>query len=148
MRPTTTCGPCGAIWVVVLVDTTVWVDLLRKRASDPVSLLKRLLQAGEAVTTPVILQELLQGASSPDNFERLRKHFLPLPLLETKPQGATHIGAAALYARCRWHGFTPRSPHDCLIAQLAIEHGVPLLHDDRDFESLARIEPMLKLAAC
>ncbi|PZR48256.1 MAG: VapC toxin family PIN domain ribonuclease, partial [Stutzerimonas stutzeri] len=132
-------------WPVVLVDTTVWIDLLRDRAGTPVSLLKRLLQEGEAVVAPVILQELLQGASSLETFERLRRHFLALPILEPESQGATHVAAAALYARCRWQGFTPRSPHDCLIAQLAIEHGVPLLHDDRDFEALARIEPKLAL---
>ena len=132
---------------MVLVDTTVWVDLLRDRVTAPVSVLKRLLQAGEAATAPVILQELLQGASNPENFKRLRKHFVALPLLEPRTQVATHVAAAALYARCRWHGLTPRSPHECLIAQLAIEHGVPLLHDDRDFESLARVEPKLKFIA-
>ena len=110
-------------------------------------MLKRLLQAGEAATAPVILQELLQGASNVENFERLRKHFVALPMLEPKTPAATHVAAAALYARCRWQGLTPRSPHDCLIAQLAIEHGVPLLHDDRDFESLARVEPKLKVIA-
>jgi hypothetical protein len=130
---------------VVLVDTTVWIDLLRGRAGAPVLLLKRLLQAGEAAIAPVILQELLQGASSPENFERLHKHFTALPLLEPQPRGATHAAAAALYARCRWRGFTPRSPHDCLIARLAIEYGVPLLQDDRDFEELARVERKLRL---
>jgi predicted nucleic acid-binding protein len=31
-------------------------------------------------------------------------------------------------------------PHtiDCLIAATAVEHGVPLLHNDRDFEPLVR----------
>lgn len=132
---------------MVLVDTTVWIDLLRGRTTAPASLLKRLLQVGEAGTAPVILQELLQGASNPLSLERLRKRFLALPVLEPKPQGATHVAAAASYARSRWRGFTPRSPHDCLIAQLAIEHGVRLLHDDRDFESLARVEPKLQLIA-
>ena len=132
---------------MVLVDTTVWIDLLRSGAGAPVSTLKRLLEAGEAAIAPVILQELLQGASSREHFERLRRHFLALPLLEPKSQAATQVAAAALYARCRGQGITPRSPIDCLIAQLAIEHGVQLLHDDRDFESLAGVEPKLKLIA-
>ncbi len=50
-----------------------------------------------------------------------------------------------LYARCRWKGITPRSPHDSLIAQLAIEHRPPLLQDDRDFKQIARVEPALTL---
>lgn len=50
-----------------------------------------------------------------------------------------------LFARCRWQGITPRSPHDCLIACLAVQHATPLLHDDRDFEQLALVESALVL---
>ncbi|HLD13731.1 MAG TPA: PIN domain nuclease [Burkholderiales bacterium] len=130
---------------MVLVDTTVWLDFLRNRDTKSVAKLKKLLQAGDAVIVPVILQELLQGASSPENFERLRAHFSALPTLRPEDDTATHVAAAALYARCRWQGITPRSPHDCLIAQLCIEHKISLLHDDRDFDLLARVEPKLKL---
>jgi predicted nucleic acid-binding protein len=42
-------------------------------------------------------------------------------------------------------GIPPPSPHDCLIAAIAIEQGMPLLHEDRDFEQLATIEVKLKL---
>jgi len=31
---------------------------------------------------------------------------------------------------------------DCCIAQIAIESGVLLLHQDRDFERIARIRPL------
>ncbi len=55
------------------------------------------------------------------------------------------LAAGTLYARCRWHGITPRRPHDCLIAQHALEAGVPLLQADRDFARLAQVEPALQL---
>jgi predicted nucleic acid-binding protein len=42
-------------------------------------------------------------------------------------------------------GVTPRSPPDCLIAATAVDKRIPLLHDDRDFEHLAQVEPKLKL---
>jgi hypothetical protein len=42
-------------------------------------------------------------------------------------------------------GVTPRSRHDCLIAATAVDKRIPLLHDDRDFEHLAQVEPKLKL---
>jgi predicted nucleic acid-binding protein len=54
-----------------------------------------------------------------------------------------HRRAAALYARCRWSGFTPRSGNDCLIAGQAIESREPLLHDDRDFVRMEAVEPAL-----
>ena len=130
---------------MVLVDSTVWIDLLRGTSRAPVERLRRLLTQGDACVAGVIVQELLQGAASPTHRERLQHRFLALPLLSTRPHGQTHAAAGALYARCRWAGVTPRSPHDCLIAQLAIEHQLPLLHDDRDFEQLATVEPLLRL---
>lgn len=129
---------------MVLVDSSVWIELLRGREAPVTLRLRQLLLDGDAVIAPVILQELLQGATSPPHLVRLRKHFCALPMLMPRVEGGTHADAGALHARCRWAGLTPRSPHDCLIAQLAIENGVPLLHDDRDFEHIARIEPELR----
>jgi hypothetical protein len=130
---------------VILVDSTVWIDLLRRTRTLPAAMLERLLELGEAAVAPVIVQEILQGASSPQALARLRADFLALPLLEPFSNGQTYANAGVLYARCRWAGTTPRSPHDCLIAQLAIEHNVALLHDDRDFEAIARVERRLRL---
>jgi predicted nucleic acid-binding protein len=139
-----TFAPFAGTWRVVLVDSTVWIDWLRRRPSAACRLLDRLLDDGEAVIAPVILQEVLQGAASPQALRTLRRRFGALPLLEPEPGGGTHAEAGALYARCRWAGITPRSPHVCLIAQLAIEHRVALLHDDRDFERIAEVEQRLQ----
>lgn len=35
-----------------------------------------------------------------------------------------------------------RSLIDCLIAAVALRHGVPVLHHDADFEALARHTPL------
>ncbi|HEY1615001.1 MAG TPA: PIN domain-containing protein [Rhizomicrobium sp.] len=40
---------------------------------------------------------------------------------------------------------TTRSPRDCLIAATALFAEMPLLHDDRDFERMATVDPGLKL---
>jgi predicted nucleic acid-binding protein len=58
----------------------------------------------------------------------------------------THRHAARLYFDCRRQGFTPRSSIDCLIAQTAIEHRAALLHDDRDFDAIAKSAPQLRFA--
>ena len=128
---------------MVLVDTAVWIDWLRGTPSPATLRLGLLLQDGDAAIAPVILQELLQGAASPQALRTLRSRFEALPMLEPAEGGATHADAGALYARCRWAGITPRSPHDCLIAQLALAHGVSLLHDDRDFDRIGEVEPLL-----
>ncbi len=51
-----------------------------------------------------------------------------------------------MYFNCRRAGITIRSATDCLIARIAIEHELILLHDDRDFESMAEVVPELELA--
>jgi hypothetical protein len=130
---------------VILVDSTVWIDLLRNRETMPVSRLRKLLELGEAAASPVIAQEVLQGAANPQAFSKLRKYFTGIPLLGAHRMVELHVAAAELYARARWRAITPRSPHDCLIAVTAIEEDVPLLHDDRDFEHLATVEARLKL---
>lgn len=130
---------------MILVDSTVWIDLLRAGSGKAVARLRDLLDTGEAAVAPVIVQEILQGAASKESLERLREHFLSLPMLIPTDPAGTYAAAGALYARCRWQGITPRSPHDCLIAQVAVEHGVTLLPDDRDFEQIARVELALML---
>lgn len=55
----------------------------------------------------------------------------------------TYENAAKLFFDARRQGMTIRSTTDCLIAQIAIEHKIPLLHDDRDFDSLSKISSLL-----
>lgn len=131
---------------MILVDTSAWISLLRNVDRPAVHLLKRILDSETTVAlTPLILQEILQGAGSDAHFATLQRYFADLPLLASSDLAATHIAAAHLYCRCRWAGVTPRSSNDCLIAHQAIEHDVALLHDDRDFEIIARVEPRLQL---
>ncbi len=93
----------------------------------------------------MIYQEILLGAASPRHFAKLREYFGSLPFLLPAHPIDTYAAAAELYVACRKQGITPRSPHDCLVARIAAEHTVALLHDDRDFEALARIDKALKL---
>ena len=136
-----------AVLAVVLVDSSVWIDLLRDAKTTQVKALRELLPRREAALAPVIYQEILQGAASLDRFARLKRYFRTLPFLNPSHPVETWEAAAELYVRCRQRGFTPRSPHDCLVARIALEHKVPLLHDDRDFETMADVETRLKLFA-
>lgn len=145
MRRTMTSVRSAAKCRMILVDSTVWIDLLRNRASIQVARLRRLIEFGEAAAAPVIVQEVLQGAADRPAFVKLRRYFMGIPLAGTSRTVELHVAAADLYARARWRAITPRSPSDCLIAIIAVEANMPLLHDDRDFERLAGIEPGLKL---
>jgi hypothetical protein len=130
---------------VVLVDSSVWIDLLRDMQTPQTLALRELLPRREAALAAVIYQEILQGAATPERFAKLKRYFRTLPFLNPAHPIETWEAAAELYMRCRQHGYTPRSPHDCLVARIAMEHKAPLLHDDRDFELIAEAEPRLKL---
>jgi hypothetical protein len=130
---------------VVLVDSSVWIALLRRQRTSRTGALQVLLRDRKAALSPLIYQEILQGASSRDHFDRLRTYFSTQPILVPRHPVASHEEAASIYAACRWGGFTPRSPSDCFVAQTAIEHEVDLLAHDRDFDAIVRIDGRLRL---
>ncbi|MBU6198737.1 MAG: PIN domain-containing protein [Xanthomonadaceae bacterium] len=130
---------------MVLVDSSVWIDLLRGKHGAQIAALHDLVAANAAALSPLIYQEILQGAGSHTHLDALRKYFSTLPMLVGTHPIHTHEAAAELYARCRWAGITPRNGFDCLVAVTAIEHRAELLAHDRDFDAIARVEPRLRL---
>ncbi|HTP65696.1 MAG TPA: PIN domain-containing protein, partial [Geobacteraceae bacterium] len=63
---------------------------------------------------------------------------LTFPILSLK-KPESFISAAELYRKCRRKGLTVRSTIDLLIAQIALESGASLLHNDHDFAALAQV---------
>ncbi|HVO22234.1 MAG TPA: PIN domain nuclease [Candidatus Margulisiibacteriota bacterium] len=122
---------------MILVDTSAWIEFLRK-SGHPVHLaLKRLLQQRVPITTEVVIMEVLAGARAPTDHARLRALLLGMPRVRIK--GLPDFeGAADLYRKCRRKGDTVRRLVDCLIATVAMREGAALLHNDRDYDVLAR----------
>src|ERR1700730_14415516 len=128
----------------MLVDSSVWISFLRGDETAEVDVLVEALERAEPVwLAPPILQEVLQGAASPEGLARWDRILAELPMLVEPDARAAARAAAHLYARCRWAGVTPRSADDCLIAVHAIGGRMPLLHRERDFVLIAGIEPRL-----
>ena len=96
--------------------------------------------------TGVIFQEVLQGAASQAKFDYLTEYLGSQPFYHPQGPIESYKEAALIYFRCRRAGVTIRSAVDCLIARVAIEHDLVLLHDDRDFEKMAGVIPELTLA--
>lgn len=129
----------------MIVDSSVWIDYLRDGSSAAADVLDDALRRREVRLLPTIVQEVLQGADSPQRFGLWQRAFESLPAARTDDPFLTATLAAGLYARCRWAGFTIRSSNDCLIAASCIEFDEPLLHLDRDFERVAHVDPRLRL---
>ena len=122
---------------MILVDTTVWVDFFKGRNTPEVLTLESMIADSEDICVcGVVLTEVLQGLRDDHEYRRTLscfEAFLFLPMSRK-----TFIKAADLYRALRRRGLTIRKPIDCMIAAVALEHGVPLLHNDRDFEPLAK----------
>ena len=77
--------------------------------------------------TPTILQEFLMGLRQENDFLKYQFHQLKIP----KPDcGKTSISATKLYFNLRNRGVSIRKSADCLIAQVAIENNVLLVHNN------------------
>ncbi len=120
-----------------IVDTSVWVDYLNKQKNKKTQLLNDLLDDGMIVMPPVIIQEVLQGLNDDAVFKLVRETFFGFNQIEYNNIEAA-LNAALLYRFLRKKGITIRKPNDCLIAWFCIHFNVELLHNDKDFDQIAK----------
>jgi predicted nucleic acid-binding protein len=102
--------------------------------------LHTLVDSDEVVVTDVVVLELLAGARDDRHRRDLERMLARFVRVATEQDD--YEEAAAIYRACRRGGSTPRSLLDCLIAAVAMRIGASLLHDDRDFELIARHVPL------
>jgi len=123
---------------VILVDTSAWVELLRGSGHPAhITLRHHLERRSPIATTEPIIMELLAGTRSRVESSKLRVRLIGLPRLTLR--GLVDFEAAAeLYRACRTRGETVRKLMDCLIAAVAVREHASVLHNDRDFDVLAR----------
>ena len=127
---------------LVLVDSSAWIEFQRATGSPTDLRLTSALASEEPLATMgLILLEILAGARDEQQVRDLRRlldrcRFLPVE------DPFDFESAAALYRACRREGITIRRLPDCLIAAVAIRTGTPLLHQDADFDAIARHAPL------
>ena len=118
--------------MMVLVDTTVWIDFLSGSPYPHVKTLENLILNREDICLcGIVLTEVLQGIREESEFKRARDLLANLIIL---PMGySIFLRSAEIYRNLRKKGITIRKPVDCMIAAVAIENDIPLLHNDKDF---------------
>ena len=119
-----------------LVDTSAWIEYLRKTGSDTNIEMRNVLTRRHHICDAVTM-EILSGARDDANAQSLKKLLSRATVIETKP--IDYQNAASIYRACRQVGITVRTQIDCLIAAIAIRTGTPLLHQDSDFTAIAQI---------
>jgi len=122
---------------VILVDSSVWIDLLNNVVTEPVRRLRALLPTTPLLIGDLILCEVLQGFRTDAQaklVERSLSRFETVSLID--PELA--VKAAANYRFLRRRGITVRKALDVIIATYCVERGHTLLHSDRDFAPMER----------
>jgi predicted nucleic acid-binding protein len=130
-----------------LSDTTAWIAL---RHGPPAAAagVRRLLRRGTlGVCDPVAL-ELLRGARNGRELNALRAGLALLPACPVPASAWTRaqdvLEGLALHRGGRHRGVPPM---DLLIAAVAQEHDLPVLHDDAHYDLIAQVtgQPMIRL---
>jgi predicted nucleic acid-binding protein len=118
---------------MLIVDSSVWVDLFSGRESEQVRTLREFTFEERVAVGDLMICEVLQGVRSPREFERIRYRLFKFEVVSiADPRIA--VAAAHNYRSLRQRGITVRCAIDCLIATFCIENGHVLLHNDRGFD--------------
>ena len=125
---------------MIIIDTSV-LSLAFRRKTRPapesvkVSTFRRLVTEDIPVAIPgIVLQELLSGVPTPDEFRRLQRILDGFPVLLATYDD--HVGAARIANACIRAGVIV-STVDCLIAAMTLGKEARLLTSDRDFARMA-----------
>jgi len=124
---------------MILVDSSVWIGLLRGDNTPQTRWMLSALQSGEVelAVADFILLEVLQGFHSEKQAQDALQSFAGLPCLNLGGR-ALAVTAAGNYRHLRRQGITIHSTIDCLLASFCVKEDIPLLHNDRNFDAFER----------
>ena len=124
---------------MIMVDTSIWIDFFNgNNENEKVKLLEEYLNEGKDIyITDIILTEILQGFRDDNKYTIVKNSMLTLKFAHAS-NFETFIHASDIYRECRKKGITIRKTIDCLIAAVAIENGLSLLHKDNDFDNISK----------
>lgn len=120
---------------MIIVDSSVWIDYLNDSNTHQTIVLAQLVAEDRVLMGDLILMEILRGFRPDGEFASVSKR---LAVLECRTLAGPQIAlkAAQNYRRMRAKGITVRKTIDIIIGTYCIENDLPLLHSDRDFDSM------------
>ncbi len=125
-----------AISELILVDTSIWIYFLRGSNPSVKKTLQDLLETDHAATTQIVKAELLRGARSKTDFERLQRNLNALHQLDITNEIWKNTNRCAFELRKK--GFNiPLT--DTVIASVSCFYGATLLHDDNHYEMAGEV---------
>ena len=122
---------------MVIVDSSVWIDMFRKRETPQTISFYRLVGSESMGLGDLVLYEVLRGVTSPERIEKVKSYLLKFTVFT---MGGRDMVLQAIHNAhsLRAKGFQPGTV-DCLIATLSIVTGSRLLTSDHHFQPFVDI---------
>ncbi|MDZ4871312.1 MAG: Ribonuclease VapC11 [Chroococcidiopsis cubana SAG 39.79] len=128
---------------MLLIDTSVWVSVFRDKTGLVRQQLQSIISDRDVILTRFSQLELLQGCRDDREWRLLHSYLQAQDYVELDAE--SWQAAARIYFELRRQGLTVCSPINCCIAQLAIDHALTLIHDDRDFEVISSVRSLQQI---
>ena len=124
---------------MIVVDSSVWIANLRGLDTMSVGKLRASMETedDQLLIGDLILLEVLQGARDDVHAALIERGLRRFPIVRMLDEGVA-VRAAAGYRRLRAQGITVRKTVDMIIGTFCLVGDHALLHDDRDFDPMAR----------
>lgn len=122
---------------MILIDTSAFIEFLNRTGTSFDREIEYLIHNDEEVAfADITIAEILQGIKDDKDFNEIKNSLMAFPIYSLDNTDS-YIAAASLYRKCRKKGLTIRSTVDLLIARIALEHDLILMHNDKDFQGIA-----------
>ena len=130
---------------MILVETSVLVQFIRGETNEKVLIFEDIIKEDRPFGISVYTYaEVLQGARDKKGYEALEMYLGSQTLYYPLPGKETFKEAATIVYNMRKNGYQARGLVDVLIAVTAIHNGLVLLHNDKDFEFIKKVEKRLR----
>jgi hypothetical protein len=121
---------------VIVVDSSAWVEYFRDGDPSVVHKVDRCLDDNLVGIGDLIYCEVMQGIHSEQSRNSVSDLFLSLPHYEMVGFAMAERSAHN-YRLLRSRGVTVRKRIDVIIGTFCAEHGLQIVHHDRDFDRMA-----------
>lgn len=126
---------------MILVDSSVWIDLFKNKHTAQVSFLENIQKtlSHEICISHIIYFEVLRGIAS--ELERKRVERLFENLIFRDYHNENFNTTISIYRLCQQRGFTLSRLGDWLILKTVLDHSLEFLTTDNDFYKLHSVYP-------
>jgi predicted nucleic acid-binding protein len=119
----------------IVADTRVWIDFYRNPGAPHAVRLDAAMDLQDVLVPDLVLVEVLRGIASDSLAGAIEREFQHFEIVHVGGRELAVL-AAQNYRLLRGKGITIRGSIDLLIGTWCIENRVPLLHNDRDFDTM------------